>query len=176
MSVERVILVDADDRAIGTAEKLDAHRRALLHRALSVFLFDRAGRVLLQRRAAGKYHSPGLWSNACCSHPRPGEETAAAARRRLREELGVDCALAHALTFTYRAEVEGGLVEHEVDHVFVGRFDGEPRPDPAEVGAVEWAGPEDLRAALAAEPERFTKWLEPALSRLIAEGWPERLA
>jgi isopentenyl-diphosphate delta-isomerase len=170
MGAEEVILVDAADRPIGTAEKQDAHVRGLLHRALSVFLFDGAGRVLLQRRAATKYHSPDRWSNTCCSHPRPGEATADAARRRLREEMGIAAALEHALAFTYRAELEGGLVEHEIDHVFVGRFDGEPAPDAAEVGAWAWRDVDELEREIAAHPERFAAWLPPALARLKREG------
>ena len=165
-----MILVDASDREQGSAEKLDAHMRGLLHRAVSVLLFDSRGRTLLQKRAAGKYHSAGLWSNACCSHPRPGEETLAAARRRLREEMGVDAPLAHALSFVYRAEVGGGLVEHELDHVFVGRFEGEPRPDPAEVEAWEWRDAARLLSEVYAEPERYAPWLPLALERLAQAG------
>jgi isopentenyl-diphosphate Delta-isomerase len=170
MDTERVILVDEHDRELGTAEKLDAHVRGLLHRAVSVLLFDAQGRTLLQRRAAGKYHSAGLWANACCSHPHPGEDALAAAHRRLREELGIDAPLVHALTFTYRAEVGSGLVEHEVDHVFTGRFDGEPRPAPAEVEAWEWRDAAALAAAVRAAPERYAAWLPLVLAQLAAAG------
>jgi isopentenyl-diphosphate delta-isomerase len=167
---ERVILVDELDRELGTAEKLDAHARGLLHRAVSVLLFDARGRTLLQRRAAGKYHSAGLWSNTCCSHPRPGEETLAAARRRLREEMGIDAPLARALAFVYRAEVGGGLIEHELDHVFTGSFAGEPRPDPAEVEAWEWRDARRLLADVRADPAPYAPWFPQALERLAAEG------
>jgi isopentenyl-diphosphate delta-isomerase len=170
MDAERVILVDADDREVGSAEKLDAHARGLLHRALSVFLFDAAGRVLLQRRAATKYHSGDRWSNTCCSHPRPGEATADAATRRLREEMGVTAVLEHALVFTYRAEFEDGLVEHEVDHVFTGRFDGAPTPNSAEVGAWAWRDVDELEREIAAHPARFAPWLPLALERLRAQA------
>jgi isopentenyl-diphosphate delta-isomerase len=155
---ERVVLVDEDDRDVGTMDKLEAHVRGERHRAMSVFVFDGVGRVLLQRRAAGKYHSPGRWTNSCCGHPRVGEEAMDAARRRLFEEMGIDVALAPVARFTYRADVGEGLVEHEVDHVFAGRFDGEPSPDPAEVDGWRWVAPEAVNGELAAEPERFTRW------------------
>ncbi|MFT3885033.1 MAG: isopentenyl-diphosphate Delta-isomerase [Flavobacteriales bacterium] len=155
---EQVVLVDAHDNAIGTMGKQEAHARGLLHRAFSVFLFDAQGRVLLQRRAWGKYHSSGLWTNACCSHPRPDEAVADAAARRLQEELGIRCPLAEQFRFTYRADVGNGLIEHELDHVFFGRFDGDPQPDPAEVMDVRWMDPAAISAELAASPERFTPW------------------
>ncbi|HEX7957304.1 MAG TPA: isopentenyl-diphosphate Delta-isomerase, partial [Pyrinomonadaceae bacterium] len=120
MASEQLILVDADDRELGAGEKLEVHRAGALHRAFSVFVFDGRGRLLMQRRAAGKYHSGGLWSNTACGHPRPGEATRAAARRRLREEMGLDCELSAAFEFVYRAELGDSLVEHEYDHVFVG--------------------------------------------------------
>ncbi|MEX1023558.1 MAG: isopentenyl-diphosphate Delta-isomerase [Planctomycetota bacterium] len=157
--VERVVLVDEADRELGTREKLVAHQRGELHRALSVFLFDVHGRVLLQRRALGKYHSAGLWANACCSHPRPGEDVAEAARRRLAEELGVEAQLKAAGTFLYRAEVGAGLVEHELDHVFVGRFDGDPRLDPGEADAWVWLEPAALEARIAAGDPTLVAWL-----------------
>ena len=167
---EYVVLVDSRDRALGTAEKLRAHRQALLHRAFSVFLFDGAGRLLLQQRALTKYHSPGRWSNACCGHPRPGEETAAAARRRLGEELGVDCALEHRVAFLYRADVGDDLVEHELDHLFVGRTDAPLAPDPGEVQAWRWVELGALLRDVRARPEDFTLWLAPALERLLGVG------
>lgn len=162
---ERVILVDQRDRPAGEAEKLEAHRQGRLHRAFSVFVLDGSGRVLLQRRAAGKYHSARLWSNSCCGHPRPGEDTRAAAERRLAEEMGFHCALEPAGAFVYRAQL-GDLVEHEYDHVFRGRFDGDPRPDPAEVEAWHWMPLEALEAGLAAHPGDYTVWLPEAVKRL----------
>lgn|SRR5574341_756339 len=158
----RVILVDQRDNAVGEAEKLDAHRSGALHRAFSVFVLDPEGRVLLQRRAQSKYHSGGLWSNTCCGHPRPGEDTQAAAVRRLEEEMGFRCALTPLGTFVYRAQL-GTLVEHEYDHVFVGRFDGSPTPDPAEVAEWRWVRLDELEAGLAAHPEHYTVWLARAL-------------
>src|SRR5688572_17566304 len=126
-----IILVDEQDNPLGTSDKLSAHQHGgALHRAFSVFLFDASGRMLLQQRGAGKYHFANLWTNACCSHPRPGEETIDAARRRVREELGIDVALTHAFGFVYRAEdPTSGLTEHEYDHVFVGRFEGQLAPN-----------------------------------------------
>jgi isopentenyl-diphosphate delta-isomerase len=162
---EQVILVDEQDRELGSVEKLQAHREGALHRAFSVFVFDAAGRLLLQRRAAGKYHSGGLWSNTACGHPRPGEATAAAARRRLREEMGFDCELREAFDFLYRAELAGGLVEHEFDHVFVGRFDGEPAPDAEEVEGWRRATLEELREDLRRSPDEYSYWLRVALDR-----------
>lgn len=161
-TTEHVVLVDESDREIGTAEKMAVHRDGRLHRAVSVFLFDGQGRWLLQRRADGKYHSPGLWSNTACTHPRPGELPADAASRRLDEEMGVRCALRPAFSRVYRAELIGPepLVEHELDHVFVGRFDGEPIPAAAEVSGWEWIDADVLRADLRARPERYTPWFQ----------------
>ena len=168
---ERVVLVDPDDREIGTADKLSVHRDGRLHRAVSVFLFDDAGRWLLQRRADGKYHSPGQWSNTACTHPRPGEAPADAAARRLLEEMGVTAELEPAFRFLYRAELTGAepLVEHELDHVFVGRFHGEPVPHADEVSDWRWVEPSALRTDLAASPDAYTPWFR----MLVDEGdWP----
>lgn len=170
MAEEQVILVDADDRETGAMEKLAAHRNGgARHRAFSVFIVDPRGRWLLQRRAAGKYHFPGLWTNACCSHPRPGEDTAAAAHRRLREELGFDCPLAERFRFEYKAASEAeGLTEHELDHVFTGMHGGEIHPDPEEVGAVRWIEPAALEQELREHPGTFTPWFKLALERVRA--------
>lgn len=162
---ERVILVDEHDAPVGEAEKLEAHRMGVLHRAFSVFVQDGAGQVLLQRRATSKYHSGGLWSNTCCGHPRPGEDTRAAALRRLREEMGLACLLKPAGTFIYRASL-GDLVEHEYDHVFAGVFPGSPQPDPAEVAEWRWVSLDELERELATYPERYTVWLPQALEQL----------
>lgn len=174
--VETVVLVDTDDREVGVAEKLDAHRRGLLHRAFSVFILNDRGELLLQRRAAGKYHSGGLWSNTCCSHPRPGEGVVDAARRRLREEMGIAAAVVPAFTFVYRADLDPDLVEHELDHVLVGRYEGDPDPDPSEVEGWWWVGLAEVEDDLARRPEVYTVWFKLALPQLIealpAIGFP----
>lgn len=164
---DMVVLVDENDAEVGTAPKGRVHRTGERHRAVSVFLFDDRGRLLLQQRAAGKYHSPGLWSNTCCGHPRPGERPADAARRRLREEMGIECELAHAGTFEYRARV-GGLIEHEVDHLFTGRFSGTPAPDANEVGGWSWRALDEVVADARDNPSRYSVWLPIALERLAA--------
>lgn len=153
-----VILVDADDVAVGTAQKLDAHKRGLKHRAISALVRNSAGAFLLQRRNPAKYHSGGLWTNACCSHPLPGESTADAARRRLAQEMGIDCALEPLFVLHYKEPVPGGLIENEVVHVFGGRHDGPVRPDPAEVSEWKWVGFPELQADLRARPQSYTVW------------------
>lgn len=169
MREDEVVLVDADDRPVGRAGKLAAHRRNLRHRAISVLVFDDAGRMLLQRRSLVKYHSPSLWSNACCTHPRPGEDPVAAAGRRLREEMGISPPLSFAGLFAYEAQVGPGLWENEVVHVFTGRHDegheGRPHPDPDEVEAFAWHEVDALRDDIAAAPARYTAWF-----RLYAEA------
>ena len=173
---ERVILVDANDNPIGTAEKLEAHRSGRLHRAFSAFVFNDKGELLLQRRAQGKYHSGGLWSNTCCSHPAPGEETGAAARRRLEEEMGFSCPLEAVTAIVYRADVGSGLVEYEYDHLLVGRWNGRPTPDPAEAEEWRWAPMDELREEVARYPRRFTYWFRVALLELDDRGLiPERV-
>ena len=170
--VEHVVLVDASDRPIGQAEKISAHQDGgRLHRAFSIFLFHPDGRMLLQRRSQDKYHFRGLWTNACCGHPRPGEETSDAARRRLREELGIECPIEKVLEFAYRAtDPRSRLTEHEYDHVFMGIFAGDPVPDPLEVGEWKWMSVAALRSDLEAHPDRYTPWLPIALDRLSAIG------
>lgn len=163
-----VVLVDESDREVGTMEKLEAHRRGVLHRAVSVVIFDRNGRLLLQRRAATKYHSPGLWANTCCSHPRTGESPLAAAHRRLGEEMGMTCALRRAFAFRYDESVGAGLREHEYDHVFVGSSDAAPQPDPAEVDSWRFVDERTLRDELARSPERFTTWFHILVRHLAA--------
>jgi len=160
--VENVVLIDEADGDRGVGEKLAVHLSGELHRAFSVFAFNVRGELLLQRRALTKYHSGGLWTNSACGHPRPGETTAHAARRRLREELGIDCgALEPAGVYRYRAEILD-LVENELDHLFVTTVTDDPVPDPDEV--VEWrfVALDELDAWIAAEPEAFTAWFAPA--------------
>lgn len=170
MPKDHVILVDADDVPVGFEDKLRAHREGRLHRAFSVFVMNAAGEMLLQRRAIDKYHSGGLWSNTCCSHPRPGESTLAAAHRRLQEEMGFDCPLRPVYRFVYRAVLDAGMIEHEIDSVLVGQFDGEPRPDPVEVAGFRWAAPASIARALDDHPERFTVWFRLAFPELMGSG------
>ena len=167
---ERVILVDEAGREVGSEAKLAAHRHGRLHRAFSVFVFDSDGRLVLQRRATGKYHSGGLWSNTCCGHPRPGEEITAAAERRLREEMGFECLLEPAGEFTYWAELGKELVEHEYDHVFIGRLDATPKPDPDEVAEWRFASLGQIRREIAVTPDAFTAWFGQAPERLQESG------
>jgi isopentenyl-diphosphate delta-isomerase len=167
MAREHIILVDRNDREIGIAEKLKAHREGKLHRAFSVFLFNSKNEMLLQQRAAGKYHSAGLWSNTCCSHPRPGEPVEAAAKRRRHEEMGITSPLEKAFDFIYRAEFACGLIEHELDHVFIGRYDGVVRPAAGEVMAYRWEHVERAGNELQSTPKKFTVWFGMALERLI---------
>lgn len=159
--VEKVILVDHEDQPVGTAGKLPAHAAGLLHRAFSVFLFDAEGRLLLQRRAASKYHSAGLWANSCCGHPRPGEAIATAAVRRTEEELGVRCDLRPVGTHLYRADVGSGLIEWEFVHLFVG--DVPPgaalEPTPQEVQDIAWCLPADIQSGCATDPGAYSAWL-----------------
>ena len=167
-----VILVDANDVAIGTAGKLDAHRRGLRHRAISALVRNSKREFLLQRRNPAKYHSGGLWTNACCSHPLPDETTAAAARRRLAEEMGITCDLTPMFVFHYNLPVPGGLIENEVVHVFGGQHDGPVKPDPAEVSEWKWIALPDLAADLKARPEAYTVWFRQYLDKrgdLIAQ-------
>lgn len=165
-----LVLVDRNDQAIGTSTKLAAHQPpGQLHRALSAFVLHDDG-VLLQRRAAGKYHFPGLWSNSCCTHPRPGEDTVAAGERRLGEELGLRCRLTHVGSFTYRAvDPVSGLVEHEVDHVLVGHSSADPEPNPEEADDTMVMDLDELGASLERFPERYTPWLAEALE-VLATG------
>lgn len=163
---ERVVLVDEADTPIAVEEKMRAHRLGLLHRAFSVFIFNSRGQLLLQRRALGKYHSGGLWSNTCCGHPQADESVQSAAERRLFEEMGFTTRLRLEGAFCYRAPVTAELVEHEYDHLLVGEFEGDPIPDPAEVESWRWEGLRELREELQRLPDRFTCWFTPALEAL----------
>ncbi|HSB93188.1 MAG TPA: isopentenyl-diphosphate Delta-isomerase [Flavitalea sp.] len=158
--MDYVVLVDELDNEVGIMEKMEAHEKAVLHRAFSVFLFNKKGEMLLQRRAFTKYHSGGLWTNACCSHPRPGESNLDAARRRTFEELGFHPELRDAFSFTYRAEFDNGLTEHEFDHVFVGNYEGPIVPDPSEVSEVCYKSMEQIRSELREQPHLYTEWFK----------------
>ena len=163
-----LILVDTADRAIGLADKVTVHRQGLLHRAFSIFLFDHQGQLLLQRRAPGKYHSGGLWSNTCCSHPYPEESLEAAAARRLMEEMGIACPLTRGFDFIYQAKVGDDLFEHEFDHVFIGRYQGAVQPDAEEVAAYRWRPISEVVNHMQHYPWQYTAWFGLALERVVA--------
>jgi isopentenyl-diphosphate delta-isomerase len=163
---EEVILVNEQDEQTGTIEKMEAHRKALLHRAFSVFIFNEKGEMLLQQRALGKYHSPGLWTNTCCSHPRPGEDVEVAASRRLKEEMGIETSLKKIFDFIYRAEFENGLTEFEFDHVYTGIYSGELIPNKQEVKDYCFRSMEDISQDLERWPEKYSAWFRIALPKL----------
>ncbi|OGI29457.1 MAG: isopentenyl-diphosphate delta-isomerase [Candidatus Moranbacteria bacterium RIFOXYA12_FULL_44_15] len=163
---DEIILVDENDREIGTKEKMEVHRKGLLHRCFSILLYNSKGEMMLQRRAAGKYHCGGLWTNVCCSHPRPGEDVISAGKRRLKEEMGIKCGLKEVFSFTYRAEFANGLTEHEFDHVLVGKFDGEPKINPEEADGWRWIGIAELRKEIQNSPEKFTPWFGMILDKI----------
>lgn len=164
--MENVILVDSNDVVQGVMEKMQAHVTGSLHRAISVFVYNSKGEFLLQKRALEKYHSAGKWSNTCCSHPRPQESNIDAATRRLKEEMGLDCDLKEWFKFTYRAEFENGLVEHEFDHVFIGTTDVLPQPNPEEVASFRYITTEALISDIDRNPERYTPWFRLCLERI----------
>ena len=163
--MEHVILVDTNDREIGTMEKMEAHKKGVLHRAFSILLFDQAGKMLIQKRAGGKYHSSGLWTNACCSHPLPGESLETATRRRLNQEMGIDLQPVFSHAFIYRAELDQNLIEHEFDHVFVGIFDGTPRVNQNEVSDWKYVDVQWLRRDIEQHPDAYTEWFKLIVSQ-----------
>ena len=169
MEKNEVILVDEQDKAIGTMEKMEAHRKGILHRAFSVFIFDKKGRMLLQQRAAQKYHGGLLWSNACCSHPFPEELINDAAQRRLNEELGFTTSLKEIFSFTYKAEVENNLIEHEYDHVFAGEYDSAVYPNAEEVADYCYSSLEQIKTAIQEHPGKFTSWFRIVFPQI--ESW-----
>lgn len=166
MNQEKVILVDENDQAIGVMEKMEAHEKALLHRAFSIFTFNNQGELLIHQRAHEKYHSGGLWTNTCCSHPREGETTLEAAKRRLQEEMGFVCELKEAFSFIYKAELDQGLTEHEYDHVFIGKFDGEPEINQSEVADWKYVNLENLKNDIVKNPDNYTVWFKIAIKEL----------
>jgi isopentenyl-diphosphate delta-isomerase len=158
--MEHVILVDENDNEVGTMEKMEAHRKGVLHRAFSILLFDETGRMLIQKRANDKYHSGNLWTNACCSHPLPGESLDQAARRRLREELGIEGNPEHRYSFIYRAELDDNVIEHELDHVFVGTFDGTPEINEEEISDWKYVKMDWLKEDINRNPDAYTEWFK----------------
>jgi isopentenyl-diphosphate delta-isomerase len=167
MIQEMVILVDEHDKEIGLMEKQEAHVKALLHRAFSVMVFNDKGEMLLQQRALSKYHSGGLWTNTCCSHPRQGDTYEQAAHRRLQEEMGFDCELKLHQTFIYKAPFDNGLTEHELDHVFIGTYNQDPHINPEEVNDFHWISLSELDQQLRNQPEKFTVWFKMIMDNYV---------
>jgi isopentenyl-diphosphate Delta-isomerase len=169
MEMAQVILVDENDMPVGSAEKMEAHTEGLLHRAFSIFIFNEKGEMLLQQRALNKYHSGGLWTNACCSHPAPGEEISVAALRRLQEELGFETSIEKVFDFLYKTNFDNGLTEHEFDHVFVGRFNGSIRFNTEEVMDVCYKSMPEINYSLQGQPQKYTAWFHIAFPKI--EKW-----
>jgi len=174
MKKEQVILVDSNDTTLGCMEKFEAHRKGLLHRAISVFLFNSNGQWILQQRASNKYHSNSLWSNTCCTHPFPGESTLEAAHRRLSEEMGLNCDLKPVFQFVYKEQLDNELTEHELDHVFIGFSDKEPVINPMEVMDYCYKNFSDLQQDIKINPEKYTIWfrkiVEPVHEQILLHG------
>lgn len=160
LTEEKVILITPKDEVLGVMNKLEAHQKGILHRAFSIFLFDKKGNILLQRRAKNKYHSPNQWTNACCSHPRENETYLQAAKRRLQEELGISCELEKKFDFIYKADVGSELWEHELDYVFTGIYEGNFRLNPEEVSEIKYISLHDLEQEIHEFPENFTEWFK----------------
>lgn len=163
--MEHVILVDEQDNEIGSMEKMEAHRKGILHRAFSVILLNSKGEILLQKRSASKYHSASLWSNTCCSHPRPGESISRAARRRLKEEMGIDATPEFVYSFIYNTNLENGFIEHELDHVLLGSFDGVPRVNNHEVENWKFESIDWLKKDIISNPGHYTFWFKEILTQ-----------
>ncbi len=155
-----MILVDENDRQIGLMPKMEAHQKARLHRAFSVFVLNDKGEIMLQQRAAHKYHSPLLWTNTCCSHQRDGESNLAAGKRRLKEEMGFEVELEEVFSFIYKAPFDNGLTEHELDHVMVGKYNGTPIINPEEVEDWKWMAPKAIQEDILLNPDNYTAWFK----------------
>lgn len=157
---EKVILVNEKDEQIGLMPKMEAHEKALLHRAFSVFVFNAENELMIQQRALEKYHSPGLWTNTCCSHQREGERNIAAGKRRLQEEMGFSTDLKDTISFIYKAPFDNGLTEHEFDHILIGEYNEEPQINPEEVADWKWISLQDLKKDMAENPKNYTEWFK----------------
>ena len=155
---EQVVLVDTNDQPLGLMPKMEAHEKGVLHRAFSVFILNDAGELMLQQRALHKYHSPGLWTNTCCSHQRNGESNIVAGKRRLQEEMGFVAELHELTSFIYKAPLNNGLTEHELDHIMIGHFNGTPEINPEEVANWKWMYVDDVRDNIQKHPENYTVW------------------
>jgi isopentenyl-diphosphate delta-isomerase len=160
MKEEQVILVNENDEQIGLMPKMEAHEKAVLHRAFSVFIFNDNNELMLQQRALGKYHSPGLWTNTCCSHQREGESNIEAGRRRLQEEMGFVTELKETTSFIYKAPFDNGLTEHELDHIMIGYYNEEPNINLDEVESWKWMSLEDVKVDMALQPNSYTAWFK----------------
>jgi isopentenyl-diphosphate Delta-isomerase len=180
LGVHDIILVNENDEQIGTIEKMEAHRQAMLHRAFSVFIFNAKGEMLLQQRAINKYHSGGLWTNACCSHPKPGQETLVAAEMRLYEEMGFTVKLKKIFEFTYKTEFENGLTEYEFDHVYAGMYDGFISPQKEEVSDYCYKSISQIKESLESHPLKYTAWFRiafPLLEKFLnGEAFTKKVA
>lgn len=157
---ENILTVDEQDRETGYMEKIEVHKKGILHRAFSVMIFNDNGEVLIQKRAKRKYHSPGLWTNSCCSHQREGETLTEAVARRIQEELGITCDCKEEFKFKYRVEFDNGLIEHEIDHVFIGHYNGNVFPNEDEVEEIRWVPLDKLHKEMREHPEDFTYWFK----------------
>jgi len=166
--MELVVLVNKNDNPIGTMEKMEAHEKGILHRAFSVFIFNKDGELMLQQRAMSKYHSPGLWTNTCCSHPRKGEKTIDAAHRRMNEEMGFDCDFKEAFDFIYKSDVGQGLIEHELDHVFIGISNKQPETNHEEVHDWTYMPMDIIKAEMKSNPEKYTVWFRIAFDEVMS--------
>ncbi|MBP8793780.1 MAG: isopentenyl-diphosphate Delta-isomerase [Lutibacter sp.] len=160
MQEEQVILVNEQDEQIGLMPKMEAHKKAVLHRAFSVFVFNEKGELMLQQRAAEKYHSPLLWTNSCCSHQRNGETNIQAGKRRLMEEMGFVCELEEVTSFIYKAPFDNGLTEHELDHIMIGYFNEDPKINIEEVESFKWMLLEDVKTDIEVNPTMYTEWFK----------------
>ena len=169
---ENVILVDPEDRPLGTMEKMEVHRKGVLHRAFSVFVFNSQGELLLHRRAMDKYHSGGLWTNTCCSHPRPDETVVEAAQRRLVEEMGMRCQLEPKFSCVYRADLDHGMIEHELDHVLIGYSDVPPKPNVDEVCDTRYMSVRALEDDIASNPDSYTAWFKICFPEVLSTMMP----
>lgn len=170
--MEQVILVDEHDNELGVMEKMQAHREARMHRAFSVFVFNKNNELMLHKRASHKYHSGGLWTNTCCSHPRPGEKAEDAALRRLSEEMGFTCPVTKKFHFTYCRKLDNELTENELDHVFIGYFDREPLLNPEEVEDWKWISKKELQESIAKTPEIYTEWFKIIVAEYSQQIFP----
>ena len=164
--IQQVVLVDKNNRKIGIEEKIKAHKEGKLHRAFSIFIFNSKGELLIQQRAKTKYHSGGLWSNTVCSHPKPNETYQQAIHRRLKEEMDFDCKLKKLFCFIYNTGFQKGLIENEYDCVFIGNFDGKPKPNPQEIMNYKWISVNELKQDIIKNSNKYTIWLKISLNRI----------